>query len=63
MLRHARAARFYDGPDEVHIATVGRLIGRVYANGASWDFSDGRSRDGGAAVAAADDTEHHVSKL
>ena len=26
MYRHARAARFYDGPDEVHITTVGRLM-------------------------------------
>ncbi len=26
MYRMARAARFYDGPDEVHISTVGREI-------------------------------------
>ena len=63
MFRHARAARFYDGPDEVHIATVGRLVGGVYAAGNSWDFSDGRVRAGGAAAAADDDAEKHMSRL
>jgi acyl-CoA dehydrogenase len=30
MYRHARAARFYDGPDEVHRASVARQILRGY---------------------------------
>lgn len=30
MYRHARAARFYDGPDEVHRASVARQILRTY---------------------------------
>jgi len=31
MYRHARAARIYDGPDEVHRVTVSRLVLRDYA--------------------------------
>jgi acyl-CoA dehydrogenase len=31
MYRRARAARIYDGPDEVHRQTVARLILREYA--------------------------------
>jgi acyl-CoA dehydrogenase len=31
MYRHARAARFYDGPDEVHRQSVARQILRGYA--------------------------------
>merc|ERR1712039_228102 len=42
MYRHARAARFYDGPDETHIATVGRLMVREYGKGSRYDFSAGR---------------------
>lgn len=38
MYRHARFARIYDGPDEVHIQTVGRRILDVYRQGGSWDF-------------------------
>ena len=38
MYRHARFARIYDGPDEVHRATVSRLILREYKRGAGWDF-------------------------
>lgn len=30
MYRHARAARFYDGPDEVHRASVARQVLRTY---------------------------------
>merc|ERR1719384_2857096 len=41
MYRHARAARFYDGPDEVHIATLGRLMVREYGKGSRYDFSAG----------------------
>jgi acyl-CoA dehydrogenase len=38
MYRHARFARIYDGPDEVHRATVSRLILREYTRGRGWDF-------------------------
>ncbi len=38
MYRHARFARIYDGPDEVHRATVSRLILREYDRGRGWDF-------------------------
>jgi alkylation response protein AidB-like acyl-CoA dehydrogenase len=38
MYRHARFARIYDGPDEVHRATVSRLILREYTRGNGWDF-------------------------
>jgi acyl-CoA dehydrogenase len=38
MYRTARFARIYDGPDEVHIATVGRSVLREYATGSGWDF-------------------------
>ena len=38
MYRHARFARIYDGPDEVHRSTVARLILREYSRGHGWDF-------------------------
>ena len=38
MYRTARFARIYDGPDEVHRATVSRLILREYSRGNGWDF-------------------------
>jgi alkylation response protein AidB-like acyl-CoA dehydrogenase len=38
MYRHARFARIYDGPDEVHRSTVARLILREYQRGNGWDF-------------------------
>jgi alkylation response protein AidB-like acyl-CoA dehydrogenase len=38
MYRTARFARIYDGPDEVHRATVARLILREYGRGNGWDF-------------------------
>ncbi len=38
MYRHARFARIYDGPDEVHRATVARLLLREYKRGNGWDF-------------------------
>ena len=42
MYRHARFARIYDGPDEVHRMSVARLLLRAYRDdGAGWDF--GRS--------------------
>jgi len=42
MFRSARAARFYDGPDEVHIANVGRLLLKHYHNGNRYDFSSSK---------------------
>lgn len=38
MYRNARAARIYDGPDEVHRSTVARLILREYSRNRGWDF-------------------------
>jgi alkylation response protein AidB-like acyl-CoA dehydrogenase len=38
MYRHAREARIYDGPDEVHRATVARLLLRQYRDGGRVDF-------------------------
>ncbi len=38
MYRNARCARLYDGPDEVHIESVGRRLLRPYAAGGSIDF-------------------------
>jgi acyl-CoA dehydrogenase len=39
MYRHARAGRIYDGPDEVHIWSVGRrLLGAYKEGGPGWDF-------------------------
>jgi len=42
MYRLARAARFYDGPDETHIENLGRLIADQYKRGKTWDFSLGQ---------------------
>jgi acyl-CoA dehydrogenase len=39
MYRHARAARIYDGPDEVHKMVVARRILRAYRDGGSWRFT------------------------
>ncbi len=38
MYREARAARIYDGPDEVHRMVVARRILCVFKDGATWDF-------------------------
>ena len=38
MYRHARFARIYDGPDEVHRMSVARRILRAYRAGEGWDF-------------------------
>ena len=38
MYREARAARIYDGPDEVHRMVVARRILRTFKDGATWDF-------------------------
>lgn len=43
MYRHARFARIYDGPDEVHVESVAKRILRSYARGDGWDFAE---RDG-----------------
>jgi alkylation response protein AidB-like acyl-CoA dehydrogenase len=40
MYRHARFARIYDGPDEVHRATVARLLLRTYERGGRVDFGE-----------------------
>jgi alkylation response protein AidB-like acyl-CoA dehydrogenase len=39
MYRHARGARFYDGPDEVHRITVARRLLGEYAEGGAHDFA------------------------
>ncbi|MPZ22980.1 MAG: acyl-CoA dehydrogenase [Dehalococcoidia bacterium] len=39
MYRHARPARIYDGPDEVHRMVVARRVLRSFKNGAGWDFA------------------------
>jgi alkylation response protein AidB-like acyl-CoA dehydrogenase len=40
MYRHARYGRIVDGPDEVHVQRVARLLSRCYRNGApGWDFA------------------------
>jgi alkylation response protein AidB-like acyl-CoA dehydrogenase len=38
MYRNARAARIYDGPDEVHRMVVARRILRAFKDGAGWEF-------------------------
>ena len=38
MYRAARFARIYDGPDEVHIESVGKRLLRSYVHGAPYDF-------------------------
>jgi acyl-CoA dehydrogenase len=38
MARQARAARIYDGPDEVHRMVVARRILKAFAEGAGWRF-------------------------
>lgn len=45
MYRHARFARIYDGPDEVHRMVVSRRIVKEFKSGRKFDFSRGvRSR-------------------
>jgi alkylation response protein AidB-like acyl-CoA dehydrogenase len=38
MYRQARAARIYDGPDEVHRMVVARRVLQQYGQGNAWDF-------------------------
>ncbi|MFV0278225.1 MAG: acyl-CoA dehydrogenase family protein, partial [Parahaliea sp.] len=41
MYRHAREARIYDGPDEVHIQSVARQMLKCYQEGGpGWDFGE-----------------------
>jgi acyl-CoA dehydrogenase len=44
MYRQARAARLYDGPDEVHRMVVSRHVLRAFAAGQVWDFAAGGPR-------------------
>lgn len=44
MYRQARAARLYDGPDEVHRMVVSRHVLRAFAAGQVWDFAEGGPR-------------------
>ena len=39
MYREARAARIYDGPDEVHRIVVARRILRTFRDGGAWEFA------------------------
>ena len=39
MYRHARFARIYDGPDEVHRMSAARRILNTYRKGGEWDFA------------------------
>ena len=41
MYADARAARLYDGPDEVHRMVVSRRVLRAFEQGEVWDFADG----------------------
>ncbi len=38
MYRMARAARIYDGPDEVHRMVVARRVLKAFADGDGWEF-------------------------
>ncbi|HYR79641.1 MAG TPA: acyl-CoA dehydrogenase family protein, partial [Candidatus Dormibacteraeota bacterium] len=46
MYRHARFARIYDGPDEVHRMVVSRRIVSEFKKGRKWDFGRGITRNG-----------------
>jgi alkylation response protein AidB-like acyl-CoA dehydrogenase len=46
MYRHARFARIYDGPDEVHRMVVSRRIVSEFKKGRKWDFGRGVTRKG-----------------
>jgi acyl-CoA dehydrogenase len=41
MYQQARAARLYDGPDEVHRMVVSRRVLKAFAEGGGWDFAAG----------------------
>jgi len=38
MYRQARAARIYDGPDEVHRMVVARRVLQAFSQGMAWEF-------------------------
>jgi len=38
MYRQARAARIYDGPDEVHRMVVARRVLQAFSQGLTWEF-------------------------
>ena len=38
MYRQARAARIYDGPDEVHRMVVARRVLQAFSQGTAWEF-------------------------
>ena len=44
MYADARAARLYDGPDEVHRMVVSRRVLRAFEQGGVWDFAEGGPR-------------------
>jgi alkylation response protein AidB-like acyl-CoA dehydrogenase len=46
MYRHARFARIYDGPDEVHRMVVSRRIVSEFKKGRKWDFGRGIRSNG-----------------
>jgi acyl-CoA dehydrogenase len=48
MYRHARFARIYDGPDEVHRMVVSRRIVSEFKKGRKWDFGRGIRKNNGA---------------
>jgi hypothetical protein len=50
MYQQARAARLYDGPDEVHRMVVSRRILRSFTDGGVWDFAAGGPAAGGPAA-------------
>lgn len=47
MYRHAREARIYDGPDEVHIQSVAKQVLKRFKDGRGWDFGERDSEWGG----------------
>jgi acyl-CoA dehydrogenase len=47
MYADARAARLYDGPDEVHRMVVSRRVLRAFEQGEVWDFAEGGPRPSG----------------
>jgi acyl-CoA dehydrogenase len=44
MYLQARAARIYDGPDEVHRMVVSRQVLKAFREGGVWDFAEGGPR-------------------
>jgi acyl-CoA dehydrogenase len=67
MYRHARAARIYDGPDEVHRQSVARYILREYRDqvdlDAKWPSEHVPTRREAARKKFADLLEQHTANL